>query len=284
MSPKKNAQKAQPKKKAGKSKNISYDDAGSSRSSRGGSGRKGGAVAKLILLLLLVIALAAGLVFYNKSEKFSFCSKGANASDSDTYDSEYDDPMYNGSYDTGKEQEEPQVDNSSDGSILDMFTSCGGNEGGGTADIDYDRFSTVTGSDAVEFVPWEQPADDAAYDNMMKDKAAEFITMFTQLEDMRSDLADCRTTAQVESNERYIALRSKLLAWCSSAQSFSSASLGESSHEASALANQIGADTRKYLALYPTYVISPDSVKDEAEELQAGIIDNMLKLNDIVNQ
>ena len=266
-----------PASKPPKSKNVSY----------GEKSGKGSAAKKIFILIAVIVLLAAAVILFNKLGGCSLIDNMKNYKDaydgisgSDTQDISQDDGA---SYDAGK-QEEPQVDNSSDASILDMFTSCGGKDGSDPADdIDYDRFSAVTGSDAYETVNWEQPENDAAYNSMMKEKSAEFITLFTQLEDLRSEFADSKSTAQVEKNERYIALRSKLLGWCSGAQTFSSASLGESSREASALASQIAADTRRYLALYPTYAVKPDSVKAEAEELQSSIIDNMLQLDDIVS-
>lgn len=269
----------------------------------------GGAAKAIIVVFVILLALAAAILIFNKFGGCAMCKNISNyketydeLSGTDTQDitSEDDYGSADGDYgsasvSSGSDKDESKIDNSSDAgildiaSVLDIFKGCGGKTDQEADNNASERIVSVSPTDIGQFELWEQPENDAAYKKMMSEKIDEYITLFTRLNDMRDSLSECKNAGQVEANERYASLKADLLNWCGGAQSFSAVTLGDECREAVELTNQVAADTRNYLSIYPIMVSTGDG-EEQAKELvygneetgYVGILDKLQQISSII--
>lgn len=237
-------------------------NSGVSRSKKSGGG-------KAIVTLLIILLIGGGLFYLYKYTSVFDTFKQYKAeyvitSGSDTSDA-----------DAAVENDTADAEQSN-GFLNGLLSSCQGIQSADTAAAD--RMSGVSDSDAQEIVPWQQVETDEEYKNMMLGKIDEVITLLAKLDDLKKDLAECKATSQVETNEQYMAVRRELTGWCDSAQNYSAAALGESSIKASETAFEIASDARSYLAIYPSAVCGDESASQKAAELTERIVSNVFAL------
>lgn len=268
-------------------------NSGAAPKSNASDKKKKGSGGKVVAALLIMALLGGGMLYMYKCTPAcdsvkQYKAEYTSGSDMNEYASAYTTSLS----DTTVVPGEPHtVDDTADAGLSGeelggvfggIFSSCQGAQPA-SDDTSGDRLVNVSASDeSEEIISWQEVETDEAYRSLMTGKIDDVITLLTQLEDLKKELADCKSPAQVESNEQYADIKRQLIGWCNGAQTYSAAALGEDSRNASVIADDIASNIRSYLDAYPQAVCGSESAQQTTVELLEHIVTSVFSLQEAI--